>query len=112
MALIQRSITVPNHAELMGFRGTPSQISLNNLIKNINQVMIDTGISVLDVPGDIDFDNIPDLLIASKATQTDIPRNEFFSAGYKYYAFNDDNQSEYPIFIKFDFGVQCVSNIN
>jgi hypothetical protein len=77
MALIQRSITVPNHAELMGFRGTPSQISLNNFIKDINQVMIDTGISVLDVPGDIDFDNIPDLLIASKATQTDIPSLAF-----------------------------------
>ena len=112
MALIQRNITVPKHAELMGFGVTPSQTSLNNFIKDIHQVMIDTGISVLDMPGDIDFNNIPNLFIANKALLKDIPRNEFFSVGHKYYAFNDDNQSEYPIFIKFDFGVQCVSNLN
>lgn len=108
MSLIQRSITVPNHKELCGYNITSSQESLNNFINDIHNLIVDTGISPLDIQGDIDFNNIPDLNIPNLFTSPTVLTNRFFSAGYKYYAFNDYNQNEYPIYLKMDFGVQCV----
>lgn len=110
MALIQRSITVPNHRELMGLNGlTPTQSSLNNFIKDVHKVLVEVGLSVLDLPGSLDLNNIPDIGIPSLYSKTDLAPGNFKEIGYITYSFNDDNQTEYPIFLKFTYGVICNS---
>lgn len=112
MALIQRSITVPNHKELMGLNGlTPSQSSLNNFIKDVHSVLVEVGLSVLDLPGSLDLNNIPDIGIPTIYSKSDLGVGDFIEIGNITYSFNDENQTEYPIFLKFTYGIISNSGI-
>lgn len=112
MALIQRSITVPNHREIFGMDNlTASQLSLNNFIKDVHKVIVDSGISVLDIPGSLDLNNIPDINIGTIVKNTDLTSGIFKEIGNITYSFNDEQQTEYPVFLKLTYGVMSTSPV-
>lgn len=106
MSLVQKNITHPNELIAMGLGGVPaSQESINNAVKDIHNSLIEAGLTVVLDNTQLDINNIPNLNLNIERTKNIYNAGEFcLSLGYIYYYFSDNQQDNYPIVIKLEYG--------
>lgn len=108
MGLVSKIIRIPNERVAMGIESsqdTNKQNSINNAILDIITSLQDSGLLLVPFNGELDLNNIPDINIPNIRSKNDLNGGVFISIGYKYFAFTDTMQNDYPIMLKFDFGV-------
>lgn len=107
MAILKRKfIRYPNEREAWGEYGTPSEESIKNHIRDFHEYLVnDLGLIQTEDQGQLDLDNIPDLDLKTKYDQSTTGRWTSWSYGYLMYQFTDARQSEYPIYLRFQFNM-------
>lgn len=117
MPLVTKMIRYPNELEAMGFlnngssnsMGTvpPSEESIKNCIKDIYDFFIQD-LKMVHVPkeGELDINNIPDIGIATYATQNNnLNQHQNVPYGFTDFAFTDELQNTKPIYIRLIYGM-------
>lgn len=107
MAILKRKfITYPNERQAWGEFGTPSEESIKNHIIDFHDYLVnDLGLVQTDDQGQMDLANIPDLDLKTKYDISDTGRWAQWTYGYLMYQFTDSRQSEYPIYLRFQFNM-------
>lgn len=107
MAILKRKfIRYPNEREAWGEYGTPSEESIKNHIRDFHEYLVnDLGLIQTEDQGQLDLDNIPDLDLKTKYDQSTTSRWTSWSYGYLMYQFTDARQTEYPIYLRFQFNM-------
>ena len=123
MPLVSKMIRYPNEREASGFSNTTDgskgskitsdEITLKNSIVDIDSFFTnELNLIFIKKTGDLDLTNIPNLDLGVKATKYfEIPTLEFISYGFRTYAFNDQYQTESPLFLKVNYGVRNITRL-
>lgn len=122
MPLVSKMIRYPDEKKAMGIlnNGPYDQQgvqesgydSIKNTINDIHSFLVDDiGLTHTPFNGELDLNNIPDLLLNQEAKKSNVLNaDEFLSYGFKMYSFNDELQNEAPIILKIYFGVKNISD--
>lgn len=104
------NIRSPNEIQAMGikeFAGAATEQSIKDTINDIYTYMTtELGLTHVPTVGEINLQNIPDLGLATYATQSNtLNAGEMLTYGYHIFAFNDALQTTKPLYIKFAYNV-------
>jgi hypothetical protein len=99
-----------NDLEMNGIKeyvGASSDISVKNAINDIFIFLTqELGLTYIQTNGDLDLQNIPDLNIATHASQYNtLNTGESLTYGFHIFAFNDEFQDTKPLFLRFNYNM-------
>ena len=99
-----------NDLEMNGIKeyaGASSDISVKNAINDIFIFLTqELGLTYIQTNGDLDLQNIPDLNIATHASQYNtLNTGESLTYGFHIFAFNDEFQETKPLFLRFNYNM-------
>ena len=99
-----------NDLEMNGIKeyvGASSDISVKNAINDIFIFLTqELGLTYIQTDGDLDLQNIPDLNIATHASQYNtLNTGEILTYGFHIFAFNDEFQETKPLFLRFNYNM-------
>ncbi len=107
-----------NDLEMNGIKeyvGASSDISVKNAINDIFIFLTqELGLTYIQTNGDLDLQNIPDLNIATHASQYNtLNTGESLTYGFHIFAFNDEFQESKPLFLRFNYNmVNAIAKVN
>lgn len=107
-----------NDLEMNGIKeytGTSSDVSVKNAINDIFIFLTqELGLTYIQTDGDLDLQNIPDLNIATRASQYNtLNTGESLTYGFHIFAFNDEFQETKPLFLRFNYNmINAITKVN
>ena len=95
---------------MMGVRGyegiateSSVKVAINDIFTFLTQEL---GLTYIQTNGDLDLQNIPDLNIATHASQYNtLNTGESLTYGFHIFAFNDEFQESKPLFLRFNYNM-------
>ena len=99
-----------NDHQMMGVRGYEGAATEDSVKVAINDIFTfltqELGLTYIQTNGDLDLQNIPDLNIATHASQYNtLNTGESLTYGFHIFAFNDEFQESKPLFLKFNYNM-------
>lgn len=99
-----------NDYQMMGVRGYEGAATEDSVKVAINDIFTfltqELGLTYIQTNGDLDLQNIPDLNIATHASQYNtLNTGESLTYGFHIFAFNDEFQETSPLFLRFNYNM-------